>query len=715
MRVSTEKDEVRLQIFNTLQTIGELRNQLVTLNRQYDDAKQQLSDLDSQIKYKQDSATAILSRLHGKHASVEDAEKLETQRQRLDAEHQKHKLTIDTQQEFFLKQINEIDREIMKLTMQLGKIGDQFITHWVLILDHSGSMMGSKWDELMKAVDAFVDYRKDQKADLLSIIIFDSKAYEHIRKGKFSNYTRPEYSHWGGTNFDAAFDLAQDFIEPNHRTIAVFLTDGEPTHNQRTDYILQKISSNNRDRGFKLFAIGAGDFNYDYLKKITRIANDGKDYMEVGNDKVELLHSTKDEKVLVKIFSKIVEFVQSFDAHTLQVIEQLEQRRNRSSQKMNDDMNQLYRLYEDRVKESFKIVKGDQEQYNEINNQEVMHLNRRQSELRNEITLLLEEKQRINSVAVLGDINATEAKIAYYEEILNNLKAKEVLLHQDLQNAAETLQKENHVHINTLIQIKSLQNVSDINIKENMEYVFLIISTFFNKINSVDKLIKYFNSTHKESSTRQDHEITRELTKIYKSKGLMFGTTRDGPESIELIAMHVLKISDDDIRSLKLVRHVLDMGLSEIIKVGRKQEASIEKQILRSVELDYNSSSEAQQIANLSERRRQLLMEIEEKSKVRDAGSPATRLVNSIVNALSGSEDDQERRLCAKQSEVETLDKTIKLMSDEQREAFKFYKILRNEWNYALAKYEDETKEAVFNDLISEFYNGSITEPTASY
>ena len=59
------------------------------------------------------------------------------------------------------------------------------------------------------------------------------------------------------------------------------------------------MSAAHKQKGFMFFSIGVGqDFSLETLKEITRLGNDGNWFIDLGSDRIELLHTTKDEKVL---------------------------------------------------------------------------------------------------------------------------------------------------------------------------------------------------------------------------------------------------------------------------------------------------------------------------------------------------------------------------------------------------------------------------------
>ena len=104
--------------------------------------------------------------------------------------------------DFFNKRMNQIDEMIEDLLHQLASCStiNPFF-HYIFVLDESGSMQGSRWVSLIKALKLFVEKNKSQSADLLSVITFDNTANEHLKKVKFSEYQPPAKPRCGGTNF----------------------------------------------------------------------------------------------------------------------------------------------------------------------------------------------------------------------------------------------------------------------------------------------------------------------------------------------------------------------------------------------------------------------------------------------------------------------------------------------------------------------------------
>jgi len=208
------------------------------------------------------------------------------------------------------KRIKEINEILIKLDSQTGDLGSAQINHFILVLDHSGSMEGEKWNQVKRSVEYFIEANKHHGLHVISIIVFETSAYTHLKAQKFFEYVTPENYAWGGTNYDAAMQAVQSTIPLSKaRPIVLFLTDGVPTNSVRTNSILDNIHANHGQRGLMFFGFGVGQFNYGILSELTKRANAGNEYFVNEKGKIQFLHTAHDEKVIHEVFLKISDIV----------------------------------------------------------------------------------------------------------------------------------------------------------------------------------------------------------------------------------------------------------------------------------------------------------------------------------------------------------------------------------------------------------------------
>ncbi|CAF3322623.1 unnamed protein product [Rotaria sp. Silwood2] len=136
------------------------------------------------------------------------------------------------------------------------------ISHFILVLDHSGSMNErngipsekTPWEHLLQAVEAFLKVRKRQIAfaDHITVIVFGNRAERIYNLEKLKNIdverlNIPNEICGGGTYYSAAFQMVIKTLEEvnsrqerdRFRQALIFMTDGEPLDNSTAE--LQKL------------------------------------------------------------------------------------------------------------------------------------------------------------------------------------------------------------------------------------------------------------------------------------------------------------------------------------------------------------------------------------------------------------------------------------------------------------------------------------------
>lgn len=163
----------------------------------------------------------------------------------------------------------------------------------VLMLDTSGSMSGGKLDQAMAALnyclanlnpnDRFQLIRFSTNAEALDNRWYDVNKQTRAQASHFIKDFRP----MGGTNLDAAMDLALSLPEKADRPKSIILiTDGKPTIGEtREGTLLSRLKQHPRTRFF-CFGIGS-DLNTHLLDKLAQSSNARHAYAQ-DNEDVEL-------------------------------------------------------------------------------------------------------------------------------------------------------------------------------------------------------------------------------------------------------------------------------------------------------------------------------------------------------------------------------------------------------------------------------------------
>ena len=146
--------------------------------------------------------------------------------------------------------------------------------HFVLCLDESYSMEGSKWLELTEAVKNFCNTRKNSKKDRLSIVQFESCAKTMCNQIEFSSFDETKYLLYGGgrTDFGVAIShchkLIGDTVCNNIEPVFVFMSDGECRNG---DSEMKKLWTEFGTKGLKVFTIAFGKKS----EKLNKLADFG--------------------------------------------------------------------------------------------------------------------------------------------------------------------------------------------------------------------------------------------------------------------------------------------------------------------------------------------------------------------------------------------------------------------------------------------------------
>jgi len=149
----------------------------------------------------------------------------------------------------------------------------------VLILDVSGSMAGAKIDTVNRALVKFRDIIREDSVTALradvAIIAFDHEArvVRDFTNGAYFEAPTLEVS--GGTNYSNAVNTALDLIEARkqsyreggiayYRSLAYFLTDGCPMHDNEADLArtATRLTAMEENRGVAFFSFIISDTEY---------------------------------------------------------------------------------------------------------------------------------------------------------------------------------------------------------------------------------------------------------------------------------------------------------------------------------------------------------------------------------------------------------------------------------------------------------------------
>ena len=146
----------------------------------------------------------------------------------------------------------------------------------VLILDVSGSMGGRPIETVNQALVKFRDIIREDTVTALradvAVIEFDHEARVAQDFTNGTDFEPPVLTVSGGTNYSKAINLALDIIEARkqsyrdggiayYRSLAYFLTDGDPEHDNDADLerAASRLAEVENDRGVAFFSFKISD------------------------------------------------------------------------------------------------------------------------------------------------------------------------------------------------------------------------------------------------------------------------------------------------------------------------------------------------------------------------------------------------------------------------------------------------------------------------
>ncbi|KRX04478.1 P-loop containing nucleoside triphosphate hydrolase [Pseudocohnilembus persalinus] len=140
--------------------------------------------------------------------------------------------------------------------------------HIIFLLDNSGSMKGQPWQDLMQGFKQCIQVKAQSNPNhIVSVIFYDSRAYQICFQENINNVVQKvecASTHWGGTNFDAAFVECYKLLSnessqyKNNDKIIMFMTDGRGGHNHNESLNNLKNTFGNQIKRFQCQGFGQG-------------------------------------------------------------------------------------------------------------------------------------------------------------------------------------------------------------------------------------------------------------------------------------------------------------------------------------------------------------------------------------------------------------------------------------------------------------------------
>ncbi|GAB4516567.1 MAG: hypothetical protein OHK0046_22140 [Anaerolineae bacterium] len=133
----------------------------------------------------------------------------------------------------------------------------------IIVLDQSGSMQGSKWDQARDAASYVLDNLNPR--DRFNMVVFSTGRRVYSNQLESADQAEDAIN-WingmiaeGGTDINLALTTALDMADAERPTTILFLTDGLATEGEiNTDVILQNLQNADRSN-VRIFSFGVGD------------------------------------------------------------------------------------------------------------------------------------------------------------------------------------------------------------------------------------------------------------------------------------------------------------------------------------------------------------------------------------------------------------------------------------------------------------------------
>jgi uncharacterized protein YegL len=187
--------------------------------------------------------------------------------------------------------------------------------HFIFLLDESGSMSGTPWNELKVAYNNFIDVRQKSQSiiDYVSVITYDSSVRRlFTRESVLNAKNRIGNSNNGGTYFTPAFQNAQTIVaqKSEAQPIIIFMSDGGAE--DPTAYIRDFLMNPYQGKGLKIYSVAFGSADLSILNKIAAVG--GTQLAKTATNGIELscvfnAIGTDESKVLNQMVSKFAEHV----------------------------------------------------------------------------------------------------------------------------------------------------------------------------------------------------------------------------------------------------------------------------------------------------------------------------------------------------------------------------------------------------------------------
>jgi Ca-activated chloride channel family protein len=164
----------------------------------------------------------------------------------------------------------------------------------ILVLDHSGSMEGEKFQQAQEALKYILDHLNQE--DRFNIVSFSTSIETYARNLRPASESKEAIA-WvgrqsavGSTDINRALLEAASMSDGEHPTYVIFLTDGLPTEGETDSRKIIDNFSRNAHEDLRLFAFGVGyDVDTYLLDSLTQEHHGSSTYIKPGERLDEIL------------------------------------------------------------------------------------------------------------------------------------------------------------------------------------------------------------------------------------------------------------------------------------------------------------------------------------------------------------------------------------------------------------------------------------------
>mmetsp|Transcript_11198 Transcript_11198/g.39714 ORF Transcript_11198/g.39714 Transcript_11198/m.39714 type:complete len:1042 (-) Transcript_11198:162-3287(-) len=188
------------------------------------------------------------------------------------------------------------EAKVRELEAELFTLSSGAANHFIICIDHSGSMSGLRWNSALTALESFRSARLEQGSqDLVSIVPFNHNAYKLMTgqpiSSDFVGLLRTEVVPSGGTSYRPAWEEVAKCsreVMPGSRLCVVFITDGMASDIPAAQQVAEKLHKDRSDTVCFVVNIDSA-VKDDVLAPLVKAGNGDRDVIDTCGELTPLL------------------------------------------------------------------------------------------------------------------------------------------------------------------------------------------------------------------------------------------------------------------------------------------------------------------------------------------------------------------------------------------------------------------------------------------